>query len=84
MWLILSDLEFLAKEITDKEEMDESELCSASKRRDVVRVRRLFSQVAVKKMEYSDAQVARFLGVTTSAVNRLTNSKELPEVNRYI
>ena len=37
-----------------------------------------------KKMGYSRAQVARFLGITTSAVNRLAVSDELPEVEKYL
>ena len=47
-------------------------------------VRRLFSQVAVKGMGYSGAEVARFLGVTTSSVNRLAVSEELPELPKYL
>ena len=40
--------------------------------------------MAVKGMGYSGAGVARFLGVTTSAVNRLAVSEESPEFQRYI
>jgi predicted transcriptional regulator len=49
----------------------------------VVKSRRIFSQIAVKKMGYSGADVARFLGITTSAVSRLAVSDELPEVEKY-
>jgi predicted transcriptional regulator len=35
-------------------------------------------------MGYSGAEVARFLGVTTSAVNRLAVSEELPEFRKYL
>jgi len=35
-------------------------------------------------MGYSGAEVARFIGVTTSAVNRLASSEELPEIEEYI
>jgi hypothetical protein len=34
-------------------------------------------------MGYSGAGVARFLSVTTSAVNRLAVSGGLPEINKY-
>jgi len=34
-------------------------------------------------MGYSGADVARFLGITTSAVNRLAVSDELSEVQKY-
>ena len=46
--------------------------------------RRIFCQIAVKKMGYSGADVARFLGINTSAVNRLAVSDELPEVLKYV
>jgi hypothetical protein len=35
-------------------------------------------------MDYSGADVARFLGITTSAVNRLAVSDELPEVAKQV
>ena len=46
--------------------------------------RRIFCQIAVKKMGYCGADVARFLGINTSAVNRLAVSDELPEVEKYV
>jgi len=50
----------------------------------VVKVRRIFCQVTVKKMGYSEADTARFLGITTSAVNRLAVSGELPEIVKFL
>jgi len=50
----------------------------------VAKSRRTFSQIAVKKMGYSGADVVRFLGITTSAVNRLAVSDEVPEVEKYV
>ena len=38
----------------------------------------------VKKMGYSGAGAARFLGISTSAVNRLAVSDELSEVEKYV
>jgi len=38
----------------------------------------------VGKMGYAGAEVARFLGVTTSAVNCSANSEEIPKLNRYL
>jgi len=49
-----------------------------------VRVKRVFCQLAVKEIGYSGVEVARFLGLTTSAVNGSANSEELPEVNRDV
>ncbi|MDH7499108.1 MAG: hypothetical protein QHH30_01820 [candidate division NC10 bacterium] len=56
----------------------ESDLRSAIRTRQIVQVRRRFCQLAVKEMGYSGAEVARFLGVTTSAVNRLASSGGSP------
>lgn len=50
----------------------------------VVHVRRLSCHIAVRGMGYSGAAVARFLGVTTSAVNRLVASEELPQTEKYL
>jgi len=47
-------------------------------------VRRVFCQVAAKKMGYSGADVAPFLGINIPAVNRLAVSDELLEVEKYI
>ncbi|MFC1816035.1 hypothetical protein ACFL0M_08840 [Thermodesulfobacteriota bacterium] len=82
--LKISDLSFLAKEISKGEGVEETELRTGFKVRAVVKARRVFCQVVVKKMGYSGAEVARFLGVTTSAVNRLAVSEELPEIKKYI
>jgi len=62
---------------------DEAEFRSGLRKRHVVKSRRIFSQIAVKKMGYSGADMARFLGLTTSAVNRLAVSDEVPEVEKY-
>ncbi len=48
------------------------------------RARRLFCQLAVGKMGYPGAEVARFLGVTTSAVVRAAKTEELKEVHKYL
>lgn len=78
--LKIPDLSSLSKRICEAHEIDESELCSGLRRRDVASARKLFCQVAVKKMGYSGASVARFLGVTTSAVNRLAVAEDLHEL----
>ena len=51
-------------------------------KRSVVRARKLFCQLAVLKMGYSGAGVARYLGVTTSSVNRLTGPEESAGLDR--
>lgn len=82
--LKISDLFSLAKEIVKKERISYAELRSGNRKKMAVKARRLLSQIAVKKMGYSGADVARFLGVTTSAVNRLVASEELPDLSRYV
>lgn len=74
----------LARQIADGEGLARTELRLGSRKREVVKARRLFCQVAVGKMGYSGADVARFLGVTTSAVNRLTASEESPDLAKYV
>ncbi|MCJ7593188.1 MAG: hypothetical protein MUO52_00265, partial [Desulfobacterales bacterium] len=74
----------LALKVCEGQGVDEAELRSGIRKRQVVKSRRIFSQIAVKKMGYSGADVARFLGINTSAVNRLAVSDELPEVEKYV
>lgn len=80
----ITSLETLAKKISVKEGLTLSDLRSGARTRLVVKSRRLFCQIAVRKMGYSGAMVARFLGVTTSAVNRLAMSAELPDLMNYL
>jgi len=82
--LKISDLPSLALKVCEGEGVDEAELRSGLRKGEVVKSRRIFCQIAVKKMGYSGADVARFLGITTSAVNRLAVSDELPDVEKYI
>ena len=74
----------LARKVGEGQGVDERELRSGLRKRQVVKSRRIFCQIAVKKMGYSGADVARFLGINTSAVNRLAFSDELPEVEKYV
>ena len=80
----ISDLASLASEICEGGGVEEADLRSGLRKRGVVKSRRMFCQIAVKMMGYSGADVARFLGITTSAVNRLAVSDELPEIEKYL
>jgi hypothetical protein len=77
-------LRLVAPKVCEGEGIDEAALHSGLRERQVVKSRRIFSQIAVKKMGYSGEDAARFLGITTSAVNRLAVSDELPEVEKYV
>ena len=74
----------LMKTIVTGERLKEEDLRSGDRRRGVVKARRVFCQLAVRRMGYSGAAVARYLGVTTSAVNRLAVSGENAEVSKYL
>lgn len=77
-------LQDLAKRIMRGEGIEESEFRSGTRNREVVRARRLFCQLAVGRMGYPGAEVARFLGVTTSSVNRLAVSEEVANLTKYL
>jgi len=78
------DLESFAHRIGKGEGIREEELRSGVRRGKVSRARRLFCQVAVGRVGYPAAQVARFLGVTTSAVVRAAHLESLPEIEKYL
>ena len=77
------DLEILADQICNGEGIEKKELCSGIRKKDVVKCRKIFCPLAVKKMGYSGADVARFLGITTSGVNRLAASDVLSDTEKY-
>ncbi len=64
------DLGALARKVTKRAGITEAELRAGSRRRAVSRARGIFCRAAVTQLGVSGAEVARFLGVTTSAVNR--------------
>ncbi len=76
------DLTTVARRVIEAEGIGESELRSGMRKREVVRVRRMFCQLAVREMGYAGAEVARFLGVTTSSVNRLAVSGETADLKK--
>jgi len=78
------DLTTLTRRIIKGEGIEEWELRSGMRNRRVVRGRKMFCQLAVGKMGYPGAEVARFLGVTTSSVNRLAASEETPDLRKYL
>jgi hypothetical protein len=77
------DLLTLLKDISLNEEIYAFVIISGVRKRNVVRSRKLFCQIAVCKMGYSGAEVARFLRISTSTVNRLASLDELPECSKY-
>jgi len=78
------DLQGLALRVAEGEGVDLGIIRSGSRARRVVAARRLLCQLAVRRMGYTGAEVARYLGVGTSSVTRLANSEESPELIRYL
>ena len=78
------DLQSLLSEVSKKKGVEEQEVRGRDQRRSVVSVRKVFSQIAVKRLGYSGAAVARFLGVTTSLVNWYASSEEAGNLDRYL
>ena len=72
----VKELTVLARGILKEWGITERELRSAGRQRRISKARRLFCRAAVREMRYPGAEVARFLGVTTSAVCRLANADE--------
>jgi chromosomal replication initiation ATPase DnaA len=78
------DLSSLAKKVCDVDGVSIGELRSGSRRREIVNARGVFSWLAVRELGYSGAEVARFLGVTTSCVTRAVSSGKEPKIKRYL
>ena len=79
------ELSALLKEVAWRERLDEEELKKVRRRREVSAAIKVFSQLAVQKYPHTGASVARFLGVTTSLVNRYaaSSSGDSLELTRY-
>jgi putative transposase len=79
------ELSSLLKEVVRREGLDEEELKKVRRRREVSAAIKVFCQLAVQKYRHTGASVARFLGVTTSLVNRYaaSNSGDSLELTRY-
>ena len=78
------DIATLAKRVCKKHEISVGELCSGSRRREIVEARGIVSWIAVRELGYSGAEVARYLGVTNSCVTRSIASGKRPGANGYI
>ncbi len=79
----VTDLKTLLREVAKRERLKEAELMGRSRRGAVVNGRKFFCQVAVRKLGYTGASVARFLGMTTSSINRMARLEEMPELEEW-
>ena len=77
------DLKRLLREVAKREGLEEEEMMGRSRREAVVRGRKILCQVAVRKLGYTGASVARFLGMTTSSVNRMARLEQMSELDAW-
>jgi hypothetical protein len=77
-------LEALARRAAAQTGCALADLRAGRRTRAVRQARCLLSQVAVRHLGYSGAAVARFLGVTTSAVNRAAWREPIPGVAEFV
>jgi hypothetical protein len=78
------DLQSLLSKISKKRGVEEQEVRGGDQRRSVASARKVFCKLAVKRMGYSGAPVARYLGVITSLVNRYASSEEVGNLDQYL
>ena len=78
------DMEALAQQVCGKHDISLTELRSGSRRRTAVEAWEAMSWVAVRELGYSGADVARYLGVTSSYVTRFVASGKRPDVDDLI
>jgi len=74
------DLARLARRVAARAGLPPADLQSGRRTQQVSQARRLLCQLAVRHLGFPGAAVARFLGVTTSAVNRTAWSEPVPGV----
>ena len=60
------DIDKLAEKVCEDHNISVTELRSGSRRHKIVKVRQIVSWVGVREFGYSGAELARYLGVTTS------------------
>jgi hypothetical protein len=78
------DLYELTEAVARHRGLEIEEVISGGRRHVITEARNDISQLAVKRLGYSGAEVARHLGVTTSCVNRHVAAGEMSDVARLI
>ena len=76
---VRKSLSLLAQQVCENWGLAMEELRSGSRRQVALEAREEFSQIAVKALGYSGAEVARYLGVTGSCVTRIAAERQLTE-----
>ena len=78
------DIVTLAGRVCEKHGISLGELCSGSRRREIMEARGIVSWISVRELGYSGAEVARYLGVTNSCITKSVSSGEKPAMKDYI
>jgi hypothetical protein len=78
------DLATLAERVCDVHDVSLAEVRSGSRRHEIIEARRILSWLAVKALGYSGAEVARYLGVTTSCVTRAVEREKGLDKRAYL
>lgn len=78
------NIDDLAKKVCEKYNISRGEMRSGSRRHDIVIARGVLSWIAVRELGYSGADVARYLGVTTSCVTRVVSAAKPLDVEDLI
>ncbi|NIQ38330.1 MAG: hypothetical protein GTN81_07055 [Proteobacteria bacterium] len=78
------NIEALAEKVCEHYSTTLAEMRSGSRRHDIVMARGVLSWIAVRELGYSGADVARYLGVTTSCVTRIVSAGKKPDVEDLI
>jgi putative transposase len=68
-------LKEMVESISADQKIEKAELLGGSRKKCVVQARKMVCRMAVRNAGYSGAEVARFLGLSTSAVNRLARKE---------
>lgn len=68
------NMDALAEKVCEKYNISRGELQSGSRRREIMIARGVMSWIAVRELGYSGADVARYLGVSTSCVTRIVSA----------
>jgi len=76
-----SDIDTLAQKICKDHNISVNELRSGSRRHKIVKVRQIVSWIGIRELGYSGAELARYLGVTTSCVNRFISAGKKPDMD---
>jgi REP element-mobilizing transposase RayT len=69
----------VGRQICEAFRVSAGELCSGSRRRPVVAARGALAWIAVRELGYSGADVARYLGVSTSCITRTVAAGQQPD-----